>query len=163
MDAIYGACCVWGCCVIAVKCSSQRKYCFLRSSNNSFFVSIFSFLFWWSHLVSTCLMFPGHQGAWERFFVVKETTEWVFVFTWTWLSCSGLPGCTVLDRTAGVFVRRLDYSMYAKADWWAHLILIAFWKIVHGNLSESKTMLIHCKSCDLCNSCIELNGKPLMP
>lgn len=145
MDALYGACSVGGWCVIAVKCRSQRKYCFLLcSNNNSFFVSIFFFFFfWWSHFVSTCLMFTGHQGAWERLFVIKETTEWVSVFTWTWLSCSGLPWCTVLDRTAGVFVLRFDYSTCIRGWLVSSFVLIAFLKIrIYSSLSGSKALFI---------------------
>lgn len=145
MDALYGACNVGGWCVIAVKCSSQRKYCFLLcSNNNSFFVSIFFFFFFrWSHFVSTCLMFPGHQGAWERLFVIKETTEWVSVFTWTWLSCSGPPWCTVLDRTAGVFVLRLDYSTCIQRLNDELICFNCFLKIIiHSSLSRSKAMFI---------------------
>lgn len=103
----------------------------------------FFFFFRWSHFVSTCLMFPGHQGAWERLFVIKETTEWVSVFTWTWLSCSGPPWCTVLDRTAGVFVLRLDYSTCIQRLNDELICFNCFLKIIiHSSLSRSKAMFI---------------------
>lgn len=60
MDALYGTCSDGGWCVIAVKCSSQRKYCFLLCSNNSFFVSIFFlFLFDGHTLCQPVLCFQG--------------------------------------------------------------------------------------------------------
>lgn len=142
MDARYGACRFGGWCMIAVKCSSQRKCCFLLCSNSNFlFVS--SFCFWWSHFVSTCLMFPGHQGAWERLFVIKETTEWVSVFPWTWLSCSGPPWRTVLDWTAGVLVLRLDYSTCIQRLIDELICFNCFLKIrIHSSLSGSKAMFL---------------------
>lgn len=45
--------------------------------------SVFYFCYHYYHwllYMSSCLLFPGHQGAWERHFVIKETAKWVSLF-----------------------------------------------------------------------------------